>query len=126
MIFYLVSHCVMRVESDSRKKRDVHRTPETRPPAVDQRRLDFQLRIIKQVQIIIITIIINMLHRRLGFTTISILRREFHITRRRITNTHSLMTSETLIVTSRQTRSCLGGLTSPTGPALSTILRCDE
>lgn len=123
MIFDLVSHCVMRVESDSRKKRDVHRTPETRLPAEDQRRLDFKLRITKQVQIIIITIIINMLHRRLGFTTI---RREFHITRRRITNTHWLITSETLIMTSRLTRSCLGGLMSPTGPALSTISRCDE
>jgi len=124
MIFNLVSRCVMRVESDSRKKRDVHRPPETRPPAEDQLQLEFQLWIIKQVQIIIITIITNMLHRRLG--TISIIRREFHITRRPITNTHTLMMSELLIMTSQPTRSCLGGLTSPTGPALSTILRCDE
>lgn len=126
MIFNLVSHCVMRVESDSRKKRDVHRPPETLPPAEDQRRLEFQLLIIKQEQIIIITVITNMLHRRPGFTTISIIRREFHITRRQITNTHTLMTSEMLIMTSRPIRSCLGGLTSRTGPALSTILRCDE
>lgn len=111
----------MRVASDSRRKRDVRPPSGSRLLAEDQRRLEFRLPIIMEEQIIITTII--MFHRHLGFTTNSIKSR---ITRRRITNIHSLTTSERLIMTPQPTRSCLGGLTSPTGPALSTILRCDE
>ena len=123
--FDLFSHYVMRVASDSRRKRDVRPQPGSRLPAEDQRRLEFRLPIIMEVQITITTTII-MLHRHLGFTTNSIIRRESRITRRGITNILSLTTPERLIMTPQPTRSCLGGLTSLTGPALSTILRCDE
>lgn len=123
MILNLVSHYVMRVGSDSRKKRDVRPPPESRVPMEDQRRLDFRLRIITEVQIIITPTTIIMLHRRLGFT---IIRRESLTTRRRITNILLLMTSGKVIMRSQPTRSCLGGSTSPTGPALPMILRCDE
>lgn len=128
MILNLVSHCVMRVESDSRKKRDVLRPQETQLPAEDQGRPEFRLQIITEVQIIIIiTIILIMLHRHLGFTTNSKIRRKFLITRRRITNILSLMTWETMIITWQPTRSCLGGLMSPIEPAaLCTILRGSE
>ena len=119
-IFNLVSHCAMRVESDSRRKRDVSRPPETPPetrlPAEYQRpRLAFRSPIITELQIITIitTIIITiiMIHRRLGFTTNIKIRKEFLITRQQITNILSLMMSETIIMTSRPTRSCIGGLT---------------
>ncbi|CAN6984510.1 unnamed protein product [Brassica rapa subsp. trilocularis] len=65
-------------------------------------------------------------HRRLGLTTNSKIRKEFLITRRRTTtNILSLMTSERAMI-SRPIPSCLGGLTLPTGPDLSMIVRCDE
>lgn len=123
----MFSHYVMRVGSDSRKKRDVRPPPESRLPVEDQRRLEFRLLINMEVQIIITTTTIIMLHRHLGFTTNIIIRSESLITPRQITNIIlSLTTSERKIMTSQRTRSCLGGLTSPTRPALCTILWCNE